>query len=337
MKVVVTGCAGLIGSHLAHKLQADGHKVLGIDDFSGGTKENIIGLRNFINLDVRKCKKLTKAFKEFAPDIVHHLSAHPHEGLSQFCPEKITSNTYNASLSVFKASINCGTLPKIIYYSSMARYGNGGMKLPFTEDMRMEPEDIYAIAKCSAERALEILSFIHKFDYNIVVPHNIFGPRVSLHDPYRNVLALWCNAILRGKPVVIFGDGEQRRAPSYVDDILDPIIKLGFDENINKEIVNMGSEHHYTIKELAQMVINEFGLKLEPMYVSERPCEVKNAYCSVGKSVKLLGFKDNTGIIEGIHKLAMWAKEVGPKEPVYLEELEIEDYAPEVWTKKILK
>ena len=207
MKVVVTGCAGLIGSHLAHRLQAEGHNVLGVDDFSGGTRDNVIGLTNFVNLDVRKCNKLTKLFKSFSPNVVHHLSAHPHEGLSQFCPEKITSSVYNASLSVFKASINCGSLPRIIYYSSMARYGNGGLKLPFTEDMPRAPEDIYAIAKCSAERALEILSSIHKFDYNIVVPHNVYGERVSLHDPYRNVLAIWINSILRGKPVIIFGDG----------------------------------------------------------------------------------------------------------------------------------
>lgn len=337
MRVVVTGSAGLMGSHLAHELQARGHEVLGIDDFSGGTKENTIGQRNFVQLDIRKCSKITKILKQFQPEVIHHLSAHPHEGLSQFCPEKITSNVYNASLSIFKAAINCHSYPKIVYYSSMARYGHGNYKLPFTEDLPKMPEDIYAIAKCASERALEILASIHKLTYNIAVPHNIYGERVSLHDPYRNVLAIWINAILRGKPVIIFGDGEQRRAPSCIEDVLNPMIKLGFDKNINNEIINLGSAKHYTINELAQMVIDEFDLKLEPIYVPERPCEVKNAYCSIEKSVKLLDFKDKIDIKEGIHRLVEWAKKVGPKEPVYLEEFEIENHAPEVWTKKLLK
>ena len=268
---------------------------------------------------------------------MQHLACWPHEGLSQFCPEIITKSVYLASLSVFKAAINCGTSPKIIYYSSMARFGQGNYKPPFSEDMPRMPEDIYAIAKCAAERALEIFSSIHKFSYNIATPHNVYGPGLVIDDPYRNVLGIFVNSILRGKPIYVYGDGNAQRALSYIDDVVEPMARLGLDENINGEIINLGSAKVHTINELAQIVIEEFGLQMKPIYLPERPCEVKNAYCTIDKSVKLLGFKDKTPVRIGIRKLIEWAKVYGAKEPRYLDKLEIEAHAPKVWIEKMLK
>ncbi len=336
-RIIITGSAGLMGHHLFNYLNAYNHNILCIDDLSNGVEDNIRGQSNFVKLDLCNSNKTEKIFNKFKPQVVHHLACWPHEGLSQFCPELVTKSVYLTSLSVFKAAINCKSLERLVFYSSMARYGNGNFEPPFTEDMPRAPEDIYAIGKCAAEKALEILASIHKFSYNIVVPRNIFGTGLVLDDPYRNVLGIWANSILRGKPVYIYGDGMQRRTLSYVDDILEPLAKLGFDEKVNNEIINLGSSQVYTINDLAQMMIDEFELKLKPIHLPERPCEVKDAFCSVEKSKELLGFKEEISVKEGIHKLVEWVKDVGPKEPRYLEKLEIEAHAPEVWTKKMLK
>lgn len=335
-RVIITGSAGMMGHHLYNYLAGEGHYLLGIDDLSNGLETNIHG-QNFVKLDLTNSKKTERIFKKFQPEIVHHLACWPHEGLSQFCPELIAKSVYIVSLSVFKASINCNTVQRIVFFSSMARFGHGNYKPPFSEEMPRAPEDIYAIAKCAAEQTLEILASIHKFSYNIAVPHNIFGEGLVLDDPYRNVLGIFVNSILRGKPIYIYGDGTQKRAMSYIGDIIEPMARLGLDENVNNEIINLGSAVPYTINELAQMIIDEFGLQMKPIYLPERPCEVKNAYCTVAKSEKLLGFKDKTHVKEGIKKLIAWAKEHGAREPRYLDKLEIEAYAPEVWTKKMLK
>lgn len=334
-RIIITGSAGLLGYHLYNHLAGQGHYLLGIDDLSGGWEPNTKG-QHFVKLNLQKSQKLEKIFKKFKPDIIHHLAAHPWEGLSQFCPEDVTANTYNNSLSVYRAMINCGDVDRLVYYSSMSRYGHGGYKPPFSEDYPRAPEDIYAIAKCSAERALEILASIHKFSYVIAVPHNVFGEGVNLSDPYRNVLAIWASAILRGKPVYIYGDGTQSRACSYVADMVEPMARLGFDDRLHGEIINLGSRQVYTINALAQMVIEAYGLAITPVNVEDRPCEVKDAYCTIDKSEKLLGFKDKTLVEDGIKKLVDWVKRVGSIEPQYFDQLEIENCAPRVWVEKKL-
>jgi len=335
-KILVTGGAGFMASWLADYLRGKGHTVLALDDLSGGEEENISSRQDFIKVDLCNENKTEKIFKKFSPHLVYAFAAHPHEGLSQFCPLDITRNTYVSALSTFKAAIN-SHCSKIVFASSMARYGHGNHKPPFIEDYPRKPVDIYGVAKCAAEQALEILSSIHKFGWVILTPHNCYGPRQSRADVYRNMLMIWAMAILRGKPIFIYGDGSQVRAPSYIEDMLEPMAKAGLDESISEEVINLGGEKFYTINELARMVIDEFGLKVEPIHVSDRPCEVKNAFTSVDKSIRLLDFKDKTSIKEGIHKLVEWAKHVGPKEPKYLDKLEIENFAPEVWTKKMLK
>ena len=335
-RILITGGAGFMGSWLVDYLRGKGHAVLALDDLSGGEEENISSKQDFIKVDLCNENKTEKIFRKFSPNLVYAFAAHPHEGLSQFCPLDVTRNTYISALSTFKVAVN-SHCSKIVFASSMSRFGHGNYKPPFTEEYPRAPVDIYGIAKCAAEQALEILASIHKFSYVVLVPHNVYGGRQTRSDVYRNMLMIFAVAIMRGKPIFIYGDGEQKRAPSYIEDMLEPMAKAGLDESINEEVINLGGEKFYTINEMAQMVIDEFGLKIKPIHVADRPCEVKNAFCSVSKSQKLLDFKDKTPIKEGIHKLVEWVKYVGPKEPKYLGKLEIEEYAPEVWIKKMLK
>jgi len=198
--------------------------------------------------------------------------------------------------------------------NSMAVYGN--QRPPFNETMPRRPADIYGMNKAIMEQATEVLSEVHEFDYVIIRPHNVFGARQSLTDKFRNVVAIFMNRIMRKEPLYIYGDGEQVRAFSYIEDSLPCYIRC-LDDDIKNEIINIGGMHPITINHLADLVCEAMGVpKTYPReYLPPRPLEVKEAWCSWEKSVKLLGYEEKIGYEEGIRRMAQWAKEKkGPQE-----------------------
>eukprot|EP01027_Heterolobosea_sp_BB2_P009161 GEZU01013546.1.p1 GENE.GEZU01013546.1~~GEZU01013546.1.p1 ORF type:complete len:235 (-),score=26.27 GEZU01013546.1:445-1149(-) len=234
----------------------------------------------------------------------------------------------------------------------MARYGSGHRcddgtikGPPFDESYIANPEDIYATAKVSSEECVKILCNLHNIEWSIVVPHNVYGEanESALSDPYRGFLLIWVNRLLRRKPFYIYGDGEQVRAPSYVLDTIPAIAKMGLCPETNHQIVNIGAQAHYTINEIAALVREVFtevtGLDTpEPIYVAGRPCEVKYAYCTIEKSVRLLGYQDKTSLREGVRRLVRWASALAPNglEPRYLQSYEISEKMPETWKKRLI-
>jgi len=335
-KILVTGGFGFIGSWISEALVKKGHIVYVVDDLSGGYRENI-KIKNFSYslFDLRDEKKVDDLFKREKFDLVHHLAAHPHEGLSLYCPVDIFTTTCNASINVFKACVNYD-VERVVFYSSMSRYGHGNFQPPFSEEYPANPVDVYGVAKVAAENVLKVFSEAHGLKYVTLVPHNIFGPRSNLADPYRNVLMIWINRLLRGKPFYIYGDGTAKRAPSYIEDIVEPCIRAGFDDKVVGEVINIGASKAYTLNEIAKIVLEEFPSDLQPIHLPGRICEVKEAYCTVEKSIKLLGYRDKTTLREGIRKTIEWAKEVGPKEPKYLERVEIEKNLHPAWKERLI-
>ena len=181
----------------------------------------------------------------------------------------------------------------------MARYGS--QKFPFTEDMHPRPQDPYGIAKVAGEDTLKLLADIHGMEYNIAVPHNIVGPNQKYDDPFRNVLSIFINRNLQNKPAIIYGNGDQKRCFSYIDDVIFCLEKLALDKNINKEIINVGpDEEAISIKDLANLISNEIGYNGKPIFIPERPQEVKVATCSADKSRKLLNYSTKTTLKQSI-------------------------------------
>ena len=165
-------------------------------------------------------------------------------------------------------------------------------KDPFTENMDTKPVDPYGIAKVASEKCLMHLADLNGMEWNIAVPHNIIGPNQKYDDPYRNVVSIFINRNLQGKPAIIYGNGEQKRCFSYIDDVIFCLIKLGLDKKITKEIVNVGpDEETVSIKEVANLVANEVGFNGNPKFIPERPKEVKLASCSADKARKFLDMK----------------------------------------------
>jgi len=225
MKILVTGVAGFLGSHIADKMLKLGHYVIGNDNLIGGNLDNVNQNVEFYEIDCCDYDKILQITK--GVDIVVHAAATAHEGFSVFSPNFITKNIYQASMSVISAAIN-RNVKRIVFCSSMARYGNS--KTPFVEDLIPAPVDPYGIAKVAVEDTLKVLAEVHNFEYNIAIPHNIIGPRQRYDDPYRNVISIMINRVLQGKPPIVYGSGQQKRCFSYVFDCVNCLEKLILDK-----------------------------------------------------------------------------------------------------------
>ena len=331
MKILITGAAGFLGSHLCEKLKSLGHEVIGIDNMTGGYKDNIIKDIDFFEIDCCDLKKVNKVMKNV--DIVYHCAATAHEGLSVFSPYEITKNNYLASVSIFSASVS-HKVKRIIFCSSMARYGS--QQTPFTEEMKPKPIDPYAISKVAAENVLINLCELNNIEWVIAVPHNIIGPRQKYDDPYRNVVSIMINRMLQKKAPIIYGDGEQKRCFSYVDDCISCLVPMIDQKNLNRQIINIGPDEEFvTINKISEICSNITGSNLKPIYKKDRPREVKHATCSADKARKLLNYKTKTDLYNGILSTYNYIKKRGPKPFNYYINLEIEnELTPDSWVKK---
>ena len=330
-KVLVTGVAGFLGSHLSEKLSSMGHKVVGIDNMIGGYEDNVPSNVEFHKIDCCDFNKVKSIMKGI--NVVYHCAATAHEGLSVFSPFEITKNNYLASVSIFSAAVN-EKVDRIIFCSSMARYGD--QLTPFTEIMMPKPVDPYAISKVAAEEVLKNLCDLNGVEWVIAIPHNIIGPRQKYDDPFRNVVSIMINRMLQGKAPIIYGDGEQTRCFSYIDDCLSCLIPMLDQKNLNHEIINIGPDEEFvTINKIAEICSNITGVNLSPIYKKDRPKEVKHATCSADKARNLLNYKTKVSLIEGIKKTFNYIKSRGVRPFDYNISLEIDnEFTPSTWKNK---
>ena len=334
MKVLITGVAGFMGSHLADSMLTEGHDVLGIDNLIGGYESNVPKFVNFIKEDLRNLESISPYFK--GVDVVIHSACTAYEGLSVFSPSLVSENTYQITANVLSASINF-RVNKFIYLSSMARYGTQ-LIVPFTEDMTPAPQDPYGIAKYASELLIRNLCELNKIDYTILVPHNIIGPRQKYDDPFRNVASIMINRMLQGKQPVIYGTGNQKRCFSFMKDVVDPI-KTTIESTIaNSEVINIGPDEEFiSINELALKISNIVGFSLDPIYVPGRPQEVEYANCSANKARRLLNYSPSVSLNEGLQELVSWISEKGARPFEYHLPIEIRnDTTPKTWTEKLI-
>lgn len=330
-RVFISGIAGFLGSHLADALIESGHEVIGCDSLFGGYLENVPQKAQFIEYDLRDWQKNLKFTK--GVDVVYHTAAFAYDGLSVFCPHKVTENVFNNSVSLMSAAIENG-VQRFIYCSSMARYGN--QKSPFTEEMQAQPSTPYGIAKYSAEMILRNLCETHGMEYTICIPHSIIGPRQKYDDPYRNVAAIMINRMLQGMQPIIYGDGQQKRCFSFVQDCLQVLVKLGFDPRAKNEIYNIGpDEEEVTILELAEIIAEEIGFDLEPIFMPSRPNEVTYANCSANKIREHFNYKTEYSLNSGIKEMVHWIQQRGAKAFDYSINMEIRnEKMPSTWREK---
>ena len=297
----------------------------------GGYKDNVPKNIQFHNFDCCDLKKMNEIMKNV--DVVYHCAATAHEGLSVFSPYEIGKNNFLASVSVFSAAIS-NKVKRIIFCSSMARYGS--QKIPFLEDQLPKPIDPYGISKVASEDILKNLCELNNIEWVIAVPHNIIGPRQKYDDPFRNVVSIMINRILQNKAPIIYGDGNQKRCFSYIDDCLSCLIPMLDQKNLNKETINIGPDEEFvTVNKISEICSNITGSNLKPIYKKDRPREVKHASCSADKARKLLNYSTKTSLETGIMKTYQYIKKRGPKPFNYHIDIEIKnELTPKTWLKK---
>ncbi len=331
MKVLITGVAGFLGSHLSQKLSESGNQIVGVDNMMGGYEDNIPKNIEFFNMDCCDLKKMNQVMKNV--DVVYHCAATAHEGLSVFSPYEISKNNFLASVSVFSAAIS-NKVKRIIFCSSMARYGD--QQTPFTEDMKPKPVDPYAISKVAAEDILKNLCELNNIEWVIAVPHNIIGPRQKYDDPFRNVVSIMINRMLQNKSPIIYGDGNQKRCFSYIDDCIRCLTPMLDQKDLNKQIINIGPDEEFvTINKVSEICSNITGSNLKPIFKKDRPREVKHATCSANKARKLLNYRTKTNLYTGILETFNYIKKRGAKPFKYHINLEIRnELTPTAWLDK---
>lgn len=338
--ILITGSAGLIGSHLAHRFLSMGYKVIGIDNLIGGYESNMpYGNQNFyyFKTNILDHNSVKEIFNIYTPNIVIHCAALAHEGLSVFSPKAITENIYAGTISIASAAIATGT-QLFINTSSMARYGNA--QAPFNEDTIPNPIDPYGMAKLHAEKQLNLLSDIHGMKVFHVVPHNVCGPHQCYSDPFRNVMSIFANRILHDKPVYIYGTGEQKRSFSHVSDCVEAYIRLIDRTNdfSSGNVFNIGPDDgsEITINELAALVGKHFNTNTEVIRVPARPREVTDAWVSTDKAKKELSYLTIRSTEDTINDTVNWIKQSPLRDFNYHLEVEIiNNKTPKTWTDQL--
>jgi UDP-glucose 4-epimerase len=327
-KALVTGGAGFIGSHVAEELIYQGHQVVVLDDLSGGFIDNVVSGARFIQGSINDVELINSLFEKERFDYVFHLAAYAAEGLSHFIKRFNYNNNLIGTVNLINASVNTD-VKCFVFTSSIAVYGTSP-ELPMTEETPAHPEDSYGVAKLAVEQELRVCKEMFDLNYVIFRPHNVYGERQNIGDKYRNVVGIFMNQILQGKPMTVFGDGTQTRAFSYIGDVA-PLIAQSIEiPEAYNQIFNVGADRPYSVNELAECVAQAMGLEPNINHLPARN-EVMHAYSSHEKVRHVFGERKLYDLGEGLSRMALWVKEHGSRESKKFKNIEVTKNFPVAW------
>lgn len=330
MKILITGVAGLIGSRLSDWIienVKDAH-VVGIDDLSGGYKENVNSKVEFWQMDL-VTHPIENCFEVHKFDYVFHLAAYAAEGLSPFIRSYNYKNNLVATSRIISLCIK-HDVKRLVFTSSLAVYGHGTGGI-FEESQTPKPIDPYGVAKYACEMDIQIAGEQHGLDWCIIRPHNVYGIKQNIWDKYRNVLGIWMYQHIKGEPMTIFGDGEQTRSFSFIDDSIEPLWNSAIKPEASKEIINLGGIEEISIK-YASEILREIIGEGDIIHLEGRH-EVKHSIPTYQKSVDLLNFSYKTKMKEGLTIMWDWAKQQPLRERFVWEEYELDKGIYNFWKK----
>jgi UDP-glucose 4-epimerase len=326
--ILVTGGAGFIGSHLAEALMRRGHAVVVLDDLSGGFADNLGDTVVLVRGSILDVELLSRLFAEHAFDYVYHLAAYAAEGLSHFIKRFNYTNNVVGSVNLINAAVNFN-VKGFIFTSSIAVYGDGA-GLPMDETTRPEPQDSYGIAKFAVEQELRASRDMFGLDFIIFRPHNVYGPKQNIGDRYRNVVGIFMNQILQGKPMTIFGDGTQTRAFSYIDDVVPMMAEAIEMPAAWNQVFNVGADQPYALNDLARRVAAVMNVEPTIVYLPPRH-EVQHAHSAHQKVRDVFGSRQETTLEEGLRAMAAWVRARGARSSTPFQEIEVPKNLPAAW------
>jgi len=332
LRSIVTGGAGFIGSHVAERLVRSGQDVLVVDDLSGGFRENIPEGARFAQVSINE--PLDEMFGEFKPDAVYHLAAYAAEGLSHHIPVFNYTNNITGTANVLAASHRAGA-KHFVFTSSIAVYGHPYGDEPFTETTPAKPVDPYGIAKLACEQ--HIRAFEHYFggpSWTIFRPHNVFGPRQNIADPYRNVVGIFMARALEGRPMPVFGDGTQTRSFSYIGVVAEAIAQAPFVPAARGATINIGGDEPMSVRQLARQIARVIGVEGDVEFLPARK-EVMHAHCdhTVARRIFAQEYERNAvDIARGLELMAAHVKSHAVPAPTECPApIEMRDLLPPSW------
>jgi UDP-glucose 4-epimerase len=327
--VLVTGGAGFVGAHLVRALlAANRFRVVAVDDLSGGSRDNVPLEAIFVRGSVLDHRFMARLFDEHRFTHVYHLAAYAAEGLSHFIRRFNYTTNVVGSVNVINECVRHG-VESLVFTSSIAVYG--AVTPPMREDQPVRPEDPYGIAKLAVELDLGAANRLFGLSSVIWRPHNVYGEYQNIGDPYRNVVGIFMNQIMKGEPMTIFGDGAQQRAFSYVGDIASTIAESAWTPGAQNEVFNIGADAPITVLELAGRVAEAMGAPDHPVRHVPARQEVHRAWADHTKIARVFGERPRTPLDAGLRRMASWVKATGARATPPFTEIEITKELPQSW------
>jgi len=304
---LVTGGAGFIGSHLAEKLLDLGVKVIVVDDFSAGTRENLKTFAHHKNLkvikaDVNDFKAIKRVFDKNSIHYVFHYAAVVGVKKLEEEPLKVLRDVEGIE-NILQLCVKY-RVKKIIFASSSEAYGEP-VSLPEKEDGVHNPRDVYALVKLMGENLVQIYSDKYKLQGCSLRFFNVYGPRQD-SSPYGFVVGIFMKQVLKGKWPTVFGDGLQTRDFIFADDNVEAAIRALLFKETNGEIINVGRGRQITILGLAEKIIEVSGKKLKPKFLPERKIDIRYRCPDTKKMRRLLKFVPNYPLDKGLEITYQW-------------------------------
>jgi UDP-glucose 4-epimerase len=330
MKALVTGGAGFMGSHVADSLITSGYEVWVLDDLSGGFEDNVPRAANMAYGSITEVDRIDRLFEKYKFDYVFHLAAYAAEGLSHFIRNFNYTNNLIGSVNLINNAIR-HRVKCFVFTSSIAVYGSG--QTPMRENMVPQPEDPYGISKYAVEMDLKAAHEMFGLDYIIFRPHNVYGERQNIGDPYRNVIGIFMNQILQNKPCTIFGDGTQTRAFTHISDVASLIASSVKNLLAYNQVFNIGSDAPYSVNMLVEKVQQTMLRDTGIIYLPSR-LEVLHAFSDHSKIHRVFNIQKAVTLDEGLMRMAAWVEKVGARQGKSFDNIEVDRRLPESWRKR---
>lgn len=302
MKIIITGGAGFIGSHLTNRLIKDGHRVVVIDNLAAGQKKNLDPQATFYCLNVNS-PKINNLFKREKPEVVFHLAAQINLRRSIENPIYDAKNNILGSLNILEAARKNG-VKKIIFPSTAGIY-NQNPKIPTLENYPILAISPYTLAKLTIEKYLEVYRLNFGLNYTILRFSNVYGPRQNPHVE-AGVISIFIEKLLKSQPPTIYGQGEQTRDYLYVDDAVEAFVLAM--KNKKSGLYNAGTAREISVKRLFDKISSTTKIKIKPLYQKSIKGEVMRSALDYKKIKKDLNWHPKISLEKGLEKTINWFK-----------------------------
>ncbi|HEX7017943.1 MAG TPA: GDP-mannose 4,6-dehydratase [Patescibacteria group bacterium] len=303
MKILVTGGAGFIASHVVDAYVAQGHQVVVVDNLSSGNQSYVNSQASFIKADITDRDHIQAIIRDLQPEIINHHAAHIQVGYSVKNPQFDAENNIIGLLNIMEVAKEVPVKKVIMASTGGAMYGN--KPTPFTEEMKEEPLSPYGISKRSGELYLNFYYTQYRIPYLVLRYSNVYGPRQNPHGE-SGVIAIFSEMINQGKAPVINGDGTHTRDYVYINDVVQANLASLTSSYVGE--LNIGTGVEISTNDVFRKVVAEFDVRVEETHGPERPGEQERSALSYTKAHAVLGWEPTVSFDEGVKRVVEWYK-----------------------------